>query len=183
MRTYFSPHISGVKRKMQISTKISKVAVLSLRTKLGMTQDEFAQAVGCSGSTVGHWEGGRAAPRGVRLRKLLEMCPDNETRGLFTSPLAPHKSLESPAEDGHRESKVIRNASPELRRIRKNLRAMVLRLQELDRLGNPVAKEYLLQTLDTIARTASIATEPGQEKNRRAGILAEEIKKLRRLDI
>jgi transcriptional regulator with XRE-family HTH domain len=68
---------------MQISTEISKVAVLSLRTRLGMTQDEFADEVGCSSSSVGHWEAGRAAPRGRRLRKLLDLCPDDKTRALF----------------------------------------------------------------------------------------------------
>jgi len=66
--------------------KIEPRAVLSLREKLRITQQELAARVGCSLSAVQFWEAGRSSPRSYRLRRLLELCPDEETRALLTAP-------------------------------------------------------------------------------------------------
>ncbi len=48
--------------------------VLELRRQLKMTQEQFAQAVGVSFSTVNRWERGRGSPSplaNIRLQELL----------------------------------------------------------------------------------------------------------------
>ncbi len=47
--------------------------VKMLRTHLGMTQEQFAQKVGVTYSTVNHWENGKRAPQPFLVRRLLEM--------------------------------------------------------------------------------------------------------------
>lgn len=44
--------------------------VKALRTRLGMTQVQFARELGIALSTVTHWEQGRRHPAGLYLRAL-----------------------------------------------------------------------------------------------------------------
>ncbi len=47
--------------------QFSSVDVKSIRSKLGMSQTEFASAFGISVSTLRHWERGDRAPHGPAL--------------------------------------------------------------------------------------------------------------------
>ena len=53
--------------------------IIKLRTKLGMTQEEFAKHVGIRRATVTNWEAGKVkpSPMAVKLLQLLEK--DNKT--------------------------------------------------------------------------------------------------------
>ena len=47
--------------------------VKELRERLGLTQEQFAQKVGVTFSTVNHWENGKRNPQPFLVRRLLEM--------------------------------------------------------------------------------------------------------------
>jgi putative transcriptional regulator len=47
--------------------------VKSLRARMALTQEQFAQEVGVTFSTVNQWENGRRRPQPFLLKRLLEM--------------------------------------------------------------------------------------------------------------
>ncbi|MBI4966228.1 MAG: helix-turn-helix transcriptional regulator [Desulfomonile tiedjei] len=49
------------------------VLVRRLRTRLGLTQEQFAHKVGVTFSTVNQWENDRRRPQPFLLKRLLEM--------------------------------------------------------------------------------------------------------------
>lgn len=53
--------------------------VKRLRQQMGMTQEQFAQAVGVTFSTVNQWENGHRRPQPFLLRRLVQM--DSERAG------------------------------------------------------------------------------------------------------
>ena len=59
------------------------VAVRGLREALGRSQEVMAQLVGCSLPAYQKWETGAAIPGGEWLIRLLQLCPDEETRNAF----------------------------------------------------------------------------------------------------
>ena len=44
-----------------------------LRKRLDLTQEQFAQRVGVTYSTVNHWENGKRTPMPFLVKRLLEM--------------------------------------------------------------------------------------------------------------
>lgn len=44
-----------------------------LRRQLNLTQEQFAQEIGVTYSTVNHWENGKRVPQPFLLRRLLEV--------------------------------------------------------------------------------------------------------------
>lgn len=62
--------------------------VHQLRSRLGLTQEQFAQELGVSFSTVNVWENGKRQPMPFLRRRLIEMAkaaglpggPDGSTR-------------------------------------------------------------------------------------------------------
>jgi len=60
---------------MQTAMKDVDVPALikELRRFLGLTQEQFAQKVGVTYSTVNHWENGKRVPQPFLLRRLLEL--------------------------------------------------------------------------------------------------------------
>ncbi len=44
-----------------------------LRKRLNLTQEQFAQRVGVTYSTVNHWENGKRTPMPFLVKRLLEM--------------------------------------------------------------------------------------------------------------
>src|SRR6516164_7091284 len=60
-------------------------AIRLLRSKLGESQEGMARRLGCSTSGYGKWERGVVAPRGRVMIKMLQLCPDQETRAAFGS--------------------------------------------------------------------------------------------------
>lgn len=47
--------------------------VKELRERLHLTQEQFAQKVGVTYSTVNHWENGKRIPQPFLVRRLLEL--------------------------------------------------------------------------------------------------------------
>ncbi len=47
--------------------------VRELRRRLDLTQEQFAQKVGVTYSTVNHWENGKRVPLPFLIKRLLEM--------------------------------------------------------------------------------------------------------------
>lgn len=54
--------------------------VKGLRERLDLTQEQFAQKVGVTFSTVNHWENGKRTPQPFLTRRLLEMKEEIEGR-------------------------------------------------------------------------------------------------------
>lgn len=50
--------------------------VKELRSRLDLTQEQFAQKVGVTYSTVNHWENGKRVPQPFLVRRLLELKED-----------------------------------------------------------------------------------------------------------
>ena len=47
--------------------------VKDLRERLHLTQEQFAQQVGVTYSTVNHWENGKRTPQPYLVRRLLDL--------------------------------------------------------------------------------------------------------------
>ncbi|MBP6875764.1 MAG: helix-turn-helix transcriptional regulator [Candidatus Eisenbacteria bacterium] len=47
--------------------------IKALRKRLGLTQEQFAQKVGVTYSTVNHWENGKRTPQPFLVRRLIEL--------------------------------------------------------------------------------------------------------------
>ncbi len=47
--------------------------IKELRERLGLTQEQFAQRVGVTFSSVNHWENGKRMPQPFLVRRLVEM--------------------------------------------------------------------------------------------------------------
>ena len=47
--------------------------IKELRQRLDLTQEQFAQRVGVTYSTVNHWENGKRVPLPFLIKRLLEM--------------------------------------------------------------------------------------------------------------
>jgi len=63
--------------------KNEEIALLvrRLREKLGLTQEQFAQKVGVTYSTVNHWENGKRAPQPFLLSRLRQLQEQVESQG------------------------------------------------------------------------------------------------------
>jgi putative transcriptional regulator len=53
--------------------KYSPSLVKRLRERMGLTQEQFARAIGVTFSTVNQWENGRRRPQPFLLKRLFEM--------------------------------------------------------------------------------------------------------------
>lgn len=47
--------------------------IRELRERLGLTQEQFAQKVGVTYSTVNHWENGKRVPLPFLVKRLFEL--------------------------------------------------------------------------------------------------------------
>lgn len=72
--------------------------VANLRRRLGMTQEEFAHAIGVTVSTVNRWENGHIRPSRL-ARKAMERLAgvDAARESLSASPDQPQRLSASPA--------------------------------------------------------------------------------------
>jgi DNA-binding transcriptional regulator YiaG len=77
-RTKAMTHESFTFSEMDIAA-----ALRGLRESLGRSQDVMAQMLGCSLPAYQKWEMGTLAPGGEWLIKMLQLCPDEETRNAF----------------------------------------------------------------------------------------------------
>jgi len=54
--------------------------IRELRRRLDLTQEQFAQRVGVTCSTVNHWENGKRTPLPFLVKRLLEMKEELDAR-------------------------------------------------------------------------------------------------------
>ncbi len=54
--------------------------IKELRARLGLTQEQFAQRVGVTYSTVNHWENGKRMPLPFLAKRLAEMKEELDLR-------------------------------------------------------------------------------------------------------
>ena len=54
--------------------------IKELRERLDLTQEQFAQKVGVTYSTVNHWENGKRVPLPFLVRRLLEMKEELDSK-------------------------------------------------------------------------------------------------------
>ncbi len=52
--------------------------IKELRRRLGLTQEQFAQKVGVTYSTVNHWENGKRTPQPYLISRLLELKKESD---------------------------------------------------------------------------------------------------------
>jgi len=107
---------------MEISTGNFSGAILSLRQRLGKTQEGMARLLGCNLRAYQRWERGTNAPRAQWLVKIQSLCPDEETRRLFAAaPAAAAREPERrpPAKMSGKMARLIRvrNADIELIKV------------------------------------------------------------------
>ena len=55
--------------------------IKELREALGLTQEQFAQRVGVTYSSVNHWENGKRTPQPFLIRRLLELKQELAEKG------------------------------------------------------------------------------------------------------
>src|SRR6266566_1254585 len=58
-------------------------AVLGLQRALGETQEGMARKLGCTLGAYSKWVRGDRTPSGDWLIKMLQLCPDEDTRAAF----------------------------------------------------------------------------------------------------
>lgn len=58
-------------------------AIRGLRLALGKAPETMAQLIGCSSAGYEKWEQGTVAPSAQWLLRMLQLCPDEETRNAF----------------------------------------------------------------------------------------------------
>jgi DNA-binding transcriptional regulator YiaG len=73
----------AVKEKIAGEEENFRLAILSLRESLGLTQEIMARNIGCSFAAYRKWESGAANPSGLWLIKILALCPDEESLRKF----------------------------------------------------------------------------------------------------
>ncbi len=61
-----------VERRPMTDPDIPKL-IKELRERLGLTQEQFAQRVGVTFSSVNHWENNKRTPQPFLVRRLVEM--------------------------------------------------------------------------------------------------------------
>lgn len=54
--------------------------IRELRQRLDLTQEQFAQRVGVTYSTVNHWENGKRVPLPFLVKRLVEMKEELDSR-------------------------------------------------------------------------------------------------------
>jgi len=78
-------HAEGKRTSARVHTIVVKPAdVQKARKRLGLSQDQFAQAFGVSASTLRKWEQGQRSPTGAAktLLKIIDSEPEAVLRAL-----------------------------------------------------------------------------------------------------
>ena len=61
--------------------------IKELRSKLGLTQEQFAAKVGVTFSTVNRWENGKTVPSKLAQRQFEQFCAQKRVEGLLADGL------------------------------------------------------------------------------------------------
>lgn len=129
-------------------------AIRALRDKLSETQAGMARLLDVSLRTYDRWEAGDSNPRGDILVRLINLCPDEETRSLFRA------TATEPSESRTKRSfasPLRRNSAADRLRVRfRNSCVEAIRIiYEAAALGSVAADEKLRIYADELNRIAS----------------------------
>lgn len=70
--------------------------ICSARKKLGLSQEQLAEALGVSRNTIGRWERGECAPNADKVAELDRMLAQLEAPTVSADTSAPPKEAEAP---------------------------------------------------------------------------------------
>jgi hypothetical protein len=114
----------------------------------------------------------------MAVQRLIELCPDEETRSLFLHPTEAGKLEVKP-----KEKKPSKHTGAHWRKLRKYWITTMSELLEAEKNGDRAAAEFRQQVLNSLARGASIAAMADSMKTRRAMLMEQLIHELRTGDV
>ena len=141
--------------KLKLKEKALATAIRELRQALGDTQEGMAHRLGCTLSGYIQWEKGRRMPGGDWLLRLMALCPDEDTRGLFEQQIESYRERASPSRRQAARPVRVASTTPEQRREAKTIaREAIEILYELGQAGFRPADQKLRQFADELNRVA-----------------------------
>jgi transcriptional regulator with XRE-family HTH domain len=143
--------------RVKLKNKETALATVirELRQVLGDTQEGMARRLGCTLGGYIQWEKGRRVPGGDWLLKLMALCPDEDTRGLFEQQIESHRERAGPSRRQVARPVRVASTTPEQRRqARAIAREAVEILYELGQAGYRPADQKLRQFADELNRVA-----------------------------
>ena len=158
---------------METRSKKTIQAFRRLRESLGnLTMQQIADRLGMSKEGWEHWEYGRHRPRGIALKALLALCPDEETRALFANlspaPAAENPKLALPPADITKEPEYVRKAPAEMRRRYRELVKIFREMEQYAREGDRGAEEALRAFAEMWSNSAYAVSSPERPRGRKA---------------
>lgn len=115
----------------------------------------MARRLGCTLSGYIQWEKGRRVPGGDWLLKLMALCPDEDTRGLFEQQIASYREQAGASRAQTPRPVRLSSTTPEQRRQAKAIaREAIEILYELGHAGYRPADQKLRQFADELNRVA-----------------------------
>ena len=158
---------------MKVKAKKSVRAFSHLREVRHESQAAIAAQLGISLSGWQQWEYGSRQCKGAALKAVLALCPDEESRVLFTTPAVvsipkPVPLAPEPIEEGEdKEPDAIKRAKPDVRRNFRSTRKGLKALWEQKQKGDRAAAEALKILAEEFRRLAAVATSPESPRGRR----------------
>jgi transcriptional regulator with XRE-family HTH domain len=141
--------------KLKTKERALATAIRELRQALGDTQEGMARRLGCTLSGYIQWEKGRRVPGGDWLLKLMALCPDEDTRGLFEQQIESYREQAGPPRRQAARLARVASTTPEQRRQAKAIaREAIEILYELGQAGFRPADQKLRQFADELSRVA-----------------------------
>lgn len=128
-------------------------AIQGLRQALGRSPEVMAAILGCSLPAYQKWEMGSVIPAGEWLIKLLQLCPDEETRNAFR--IRAERRASGRALNKAEHQRVRPGGGNERRQLREMARAAIDTLYECGNAGLQAADSRLAEfaeNLDGAAR-------------------------------
>jgi transcriptional regulator with XRE-family HTH domain len=150
---------------MKESTPIAS-AIKALRKKLRETQAGMARLLGVSLRSYDRWEAGDTNPRGDVLIRMIDLCPDDETRSLFRSAAALDPALVS-RNRLQRPLTCNRPADRLRMRLRDSCLQAIRIIYEAAVLGSAAADDALRTYADDLSRNAAMLAKHFLEPRRR----------------
>ena len=141
--------------KLKTKETALTTAIRELRQVLGDTQEGMARRLGCTLSGYIQWEKGRRVPGGDWLLKLMALCPDEETGGLFEQQIQSYREQYGVSRAQTPRPVRVSSTTPEQRRQAKAIaREAIEILYELGQAGYRPADQKLRQFAEGLSRVA-----------------------------
>ncbi len=141
--------------KLKEARPLLSAVIRKLRLALIETQEGMARRLGCTLSGYIQWEKGKRVPGGDWLLKLMALCPDEETRGLFEEQIGFYRKQATDSRPQPQEAPPSSSTTPEQRKqARAIAREAIEILFELGRAGYGPADQKLKQFADQLNRVA-----------------------------